>query len=104
MGGGAAIVAGHLDDLAAGLAQQLLGGADEQATDSLALCVLGDDEAVSSTMQALNEARPYIRHAVGERTDLRFVPEIEFVSDTSAARAARISKLLREASQVEGDR
>ena len=34
-------------------------------------------------------------------TDLRFVPEIEFVSDTSAARAARISKLLREAS---GDR
>jgi ribosome-binding factor A len=59
--------------------------------------VLGDDDAVTSTMQALNEARPYIRHEVGERTDLRFVPEIEFISDTSAARAARISKLLREA-------
>jgi ribosome-binding factor A len=63
--------------------------------------VLGDDDAVTSTMRALNEARPYIRHAVGERTDLRFVPEIEFVSDRSAARAARISQLLREAS---GDR
>lgn len=63
--------------------------------------VLGNEEAVSSTMQALNDARPYIRREVGERTDLRFVPEIEFVSDTSAARAARISKLLREAN---GDR
>jgi len=59
--------------------------------------VLGDEDAVASTMEALNEARPYIRHEVGERTDLRFVPAIEFVSDTSAARAARISKLLREA-------
>jgi ribosome-binding factor A len=59
--------------------------------------VLGGDDAVASTMRALNEARPYIRHEVGERTDLRFVPEIEFVSDRSAARAARISKLLHDA-------
>jgi ribosome-binding factor A len=63
--------------------------------------VLGDDDAVTSTMRALSEARPYIRREVGERTDLRFVPEIEFVSDRSAARAARISQLLREAT---GDR
>ena len=55
--------------------------------------------AGSSTMQALNEARPFIRREVGERTDLRFVPQIEFVSDTSAARAARISQLLREATR-----
>jgi ribosome-binding factor A len=59
--------------------------------------VLGGGDAVASTMRALNEARPYIRHEVGERTDLRFVPEIEFVSDRSAARAARISKLLHDA-------
>ena len=70
-------------------------------TAKVFVSVLGDDDAVTSSMRALNEARPYIRHEVGERTDLRFVPEIEFVSDTSAARAARISQLLREAS---GDR
>jgi ribosome-binding factor A len=63
--------------------------------------VLGDDEHVKATMQALNEARPFIRHEIGSRTDLRYVPEIEFVSDVSAARASRISKLLREA---QGDR
>lgn len=63
--------------------------------------VLGDDEQVKSTMRALDEARPYIRHEIGSRTDLRYVPELLFVSDASAARATRISKLLREA---QGDR
>jgi ribosome-binding factor A len=52
-------------------------------------------------MKALNEARPFIRHEMGERTDLRFVPEIEFVNDGSAARAARIAKLLRQAHEGE---
>jgi len=65
-------------------------------TAKVFVSVLGDAEAVASTMQALNEARTFIRREVGERTDLRFVPQIEFVSDTSAARAARISQLLRE--------
>ena len=57
--------------------------------------VLGDDETARETMRALDEAKPYIRHEIGERVDLRFVPDIEFVSDRSAARAARISSLLR---------
>ena len=64
--------------------------------------VLGGDEAVTSTMKALNEARPFIRHEVGSRTDLRFVPEIEFVNDASAARASRIVRLLREAHESDG--
>jgi len=68
-------------------------------TAKVFVSVLGDAEAVASTMQALNEARPFIRREAGERTDLRFVPQIEFVSDTSAARAARISQLLREATR-----
>jgi ribosome-binding factor A len=58
--------------------------------------VLGDDEQVKSTIVALNEARPYLRHEIGARTELRFVPELTFVSDQTAERAARISKLLRE--------
>ena len=68
-------------------------------TAKIFVSVLGDDEQVSATMKALAEARPYIRHEIGTRTDLRFVPEIEFVSDRSAERASRISKLLREARQ-----
>lgn len=60
--------------------------------------VLGDDEAAEQTLRALADARAHIRHELGERTDLRIVPDLVFVSDRSAARAARISRLLREAS------
>ena len=64
--------------------------------------VLGDDDQVRSTMVALNEARPYLRHEIGSRTELRYVPELTFVSDQTAAKAARISTLLREAREREG--
>jgi ribosome-binding factor A len=64
--------------------------------------VLGDEEQVRSTMTALNEARPYLRHEIGARTELRYVPDLTFVSDQTAERAARISTLLREARERQG--
>jgi ribosome-binding factor A len=65
--------------------------------------VLGDDEQIASTMTALDEAKPYLRHEIGKRTELRFVPELTFVNDRSAERSARISTLLREARE-QGER
>jgi ribosome-binding factor A len=59
--------------------------------------VLGDDAAAKSTIRALTDAKSFIRHRLGERTELRVVPDLEFVLDRSAERATRISKLLREA-------
>lgn len=59
--------------------------------------VLGDDAAASETMAALEDAKRHLRHELGERTELRFVPALEFVPDRSAERATRISRLLREA-------
>jgi ribosome-binding factor A len=59
--------------------------------------VLGDEDQVKSTMVALNEARPYLRHEIGARTELRYVPDLTFVSDQTAERAARIATLLRQA-------
>lgn len=58
--------------------------------------VLGDDDVAETTIVALREASSFIRHRLGERIDLRFVPALEFVSDRSAARAARINTLLRD--------
>src|SRR5437867_11362026 len=52
--------------------------------------VLGDDEEIASTMTALDEAKPYLRHEIGKRTDVRVVPELTFVNDRSAERSARI--------------
>ena len=63
--------------------------------------VLGDDDVASTTLAALREATPFIRHRLGDRVELRFVPTLEFIADHAAVRATRISALLSEA---KGDR
>ena len=74
---------------------------DDLRSARVHVSVLGDEEQIASTMKALDEAKPYLRHEIGARTDLRFVPELTFVSDRSAERSARISTLLREAKEQE---
>ena len=74
---------------------------DDLRSARVHVSVLGDDEQVASTMRALEEAKAYLRHELGARVDLRFVPELIFVSDRSAERSARISTLLRQAREKE---
>lgn len=74
---------------------------DDLRSARVHVSVLGDEDQIASTMKALDEAKPYLRHEIGARTDLRFVPELTFVSDRSAERSARISTLLREAKEQE---
>lgn len=62
--------------------------------------VLGPEDQGRETMRALEGARQHLRHEIGARTDLRFVPDLTFVRDRSAETAARISRLLREAQGV----
>ena len=63
--------------------------------------VLGDDEERKKTLVALEGAKRHLRKTLGERTELRFVPELAFVEDRSAERAARILTLLRQAKEGE---
>ena len=74
---------------------------DDLRSARVHVSVLGDDEQIASTMKALEEAKPYLRHELGTRTELRYVPELTFVSDRSAERSARISTLLRQARERE---
>ena len=75
---------------------------DDLRSARVHVSVLGDEEARNNTMAGLEDAKQFLRHELGSRTDLRFVPEITFVADRSAERAARISGLLREAREREG--
>ncbi|TME26552.1 MAG: 30S ribosome-binding factor RbfA [Chloroflexi bacterium] len=75
---------------------------DDLRSARVHVSVLGDDEAVKKTMTGLEDAKKFLRHQIGSRTDLRFVPEITFVVDRSAERAVRIAGLLREAREREG--
>jgi len=74
---------------------------DDLRSARVHVSVLGDDEQIASTMKALEEAKPYLRHELGARTELRYVPELTFISDRSAERSARISTLLRQAREQE---
>ncbi len=63
--------------------------------------VLGDDDERRRTLTALEGAKHHLRRELGDRTELRFVPDLAFVEDRSAERAARISSLLRQAKESE---
>ena len=75
---------------------------DDLRSAKVHVSVLGDDEQIASTLKALEEAKGYLRHELGTRTELRFVPELAFFSDRTAEQSARISALLREAREREG--
>src|SRR3989441_8048659 len=74
---------------------------DDLRSARVHVSVLGDAESAQRTMAALADARPYLRHELGVRTDLRYVPDLTFVPDHSAERAVRIAELLRKARERE---
>lgn len=58
--------------------------------------VLGDDQAKDAALKGLERAKNFIRAEIGHRTDLRFVPEIEFFYDNSMDAAEHIDALLKK--------
>ena len=61
--------------------------------------VLGSAEESDASLQALDEARAFLRHELAARTELRYVPELSFRRDTSIEQATRISALLRQSQE-----
>ena len=57
-----------------------------------------DEAGQQAVMQALAKATRFIRGRLGENLEVRFTPELRFYLDDSPERAARIAKLLAEAS------
>ncbi len=57
---------------------------------------LGNAKERAGVADGLNSARGYIRTELGRRLRMKYVPEIEFVFDTSVEAGARISKLLHD--------
>lgn len=57
--------------------------------------VMGKPEEVEASLQALAHAVGFVRHELGERMELREVPELRFIHDTSLERGARVEELLK---------
>ena len=57
---------------------------------------MGTDRQKKESMEALNHASGWIRHELGQRIRMKFLPEIVFRTDTSLDYGERIDRLLDE--------
>ena len=63
---------------------------------------LGGDAEREKASDALRRAAGYLRREVGQRCQLRYAPELHFVSDRSLERGARIEELLHQVLPPDG--
>ncbi|MCX7047020.1 MAG: 30S ribosome-binding factor RbfA [Candidatus Sumerlaeota bacterium] len=59
-------------------------------------------QAVEMALEALEHAQGFIRHELAARVKLKYVPELRFIHDGSAAYASHIGSLLKEIEPDEG--
>lgn len=60
------------------------------------------DEAVADALEALERARGFVRRELGTRVQLKYLPDLKFVYDGSAAHASRIQQMLETIQPGEG--
>ncbi len=58
------------------------------------IAVAGDEQQTRESMAGIESATGFIRHEVGERLQLRRVPDLHFMLDRSEQYGARIEQLL----------
>ena len=58
--------------------------------------VLGSEKQIAEAGDVLSKACGYIRRLVGQRLQMRYIPEIQFVYDQSIAYGARIEQTIQE--------
>ena len=63
--------------------------------------MLGDESVRAGVMDALGHATGFVRRELGQRLELREVPDIRFMYDASLDRGARVDELLRRIEQGE---
>ena len=82
---------------------------DVQVTHDLSFAkifvtVLGDQAARTQAKEALKRATGFVRHELGDRLELREVPELRFEYDVSLDRGHRVEDLLRKIEKGEAVR
>jgi ribosome-binding factor A len=62
--------------------------------------VYGSEEEKERTAQALKRATNYVKHLLGNKVHMKYMPDITFVYDTDQEKAARIDEILKKISNV----
>jgi ribosome-binding factor A len=58
--------------------------------------VLGSPEEQQATLKVLESAAGFLRHELGARLSMRYIPALQFRTDVSIAHSDRIARLLHE--------
>lgn len=58
--------------------------------------ILGDDNVKKDVLDALNQAKGYIKNLIGEKMRLRSMPELRFKLDESIEHGIYMDKLIKE--------
>lgn len=58
--------------------------------------ILGEDETKQQSLEGLKSAAGFIRRLIGQRLNLRFVPEIVFIRDDSIEYSIELEKRLNQ--------
>ena len=58
---------------------------------------LGDDAGLDEAVKVLNRASGKVRHEIGERLRMRYVPTLHFVVDKALREGDRVQALIRKA-------
>ncbi|MBF6612291.1 MAG: 30S ribosome-binding factor RbfA [Chloroflexi bacterium] len=66
--------------------------------------VMGTPEEQRETMQAMTSGKGFIRRELANRMDIRFVPDLQFKLDTSAAYSDKITRLLSDLKEADVQR
>lgn len=69
---------------------------DDLRNANIKISVRGDEEKSQKVMKGLESAKGYIRREIGNRINLRIVPEIRFELDHSIDYIIEVNELLRE--------
>ncbi|MDO5717541.1 MAG: 30S ribosome-binding factor RbfA [Tissierellia bacterium] len=69
----------------------------------IAVSILGDDKVKSETLEGLNNAKGFIKKELGQRLDLRHIPEIRFEIDDTVEKGMHIEELISKIRQEENN-
>ncbi|NKF22642.1 30S ribosome-binding factor RbfA [Solimonas marina] len=63
----------------------------------VSVSLLGSDEQLKDALKGLRQATGKLRHELGRRLSLRYVPQLNFAADVAMREGDRISALIRDA-------
>lgn len=65
--------------------------------------VFGTEDERTSTLAALDHARPFVRRELSKRLQLRYIPDLHFQNDKSLERAQEVTNILRQTAEERGE-